>query len=52
MDADGDGHIDAYSKAKQLFAMIDKLPISDEAKDGLALITNAKSTLRKYAPWH
>lgn len=52
VDADGDGSIDAYSKAKQLFAMIDKLPISDEAKDGLALITNAKSTLRKYAPWH
>lgn len=52
VDADGDGQIDAYSKAKQLFAMIDKLPISDEAKDGLALITNAKSTLRKYAPWH
>lgn len=52
VDADGDGQIDAYSKAKQLFAMIDKLPISDEAKDGLALITNANSTLRKYAPWH
>jgi hypothetical protein len=52
VDADGDGSIDAYSKAKQLFAMIDKLPISDEAKDGLALITNAKSTIRKYAPWH
>ena len=51
VDADGDGHIDAYSKAKQLFAMIDKLPITDEAKDGLALVTNAESTLRKYAPW-
>jgi hypothetical protein len=51
VDADGDGKIDSYSKAKQLFAMIDRLPISDEAKDGLALVTNAESTLRKYAPW-
>lgn len=51
VDADGDGKIDSYSKAKQLFAMIDQLPISDEAKDGLALVTNAESTLRKYAPW-
>ena len=51
VDANGDGKIDSYSKAKQLYAMIDKLPISNEAKDGLALITNAKSTLKKYAPW-
>jgi hypothetical protein len=51
VDADGDGEIDSYSKAKQLFAMIDRLPITDEAKDGLALVTNAESTLRKYAPW-
>ena len=51
VDADGDGKIDSYSKAKQLFAMIDQLPITDEAKDGLALVTNAESTLRKYAPW-
>ena len=51
VDADGDGKIDSYSKAKQLFAMIDRLPITDEAKDGLALISNAESTLRKYAPW-
>jgi hypothetical protein len=52
VDADGDGKIDSYSKAKQLFAMIDQLPISDEAKDGLALVTNAMSTVKKYAPWH
>lgn len=51
VDADGDGNIDSYSRAKQLFAMIDKLPITSEAKDGLAYITNAKSTIKKYAPW-
>ena len=52
VDANGDGKIDSNSRAKQLFAMIDQLPISKEAKEGLALITNAKSTIKKYAPWH
>lgn len=52
VDSDGDGYADPYTKAKQLFAMIDELPISDEAKDGLALVSNAKSTIKKYAPWH
>jgi hypothetical protein len=32
--------------------MIDQLPITDDAKTGLALITNAKSTIKKYAPWY
>lgn len=52
VDADGDGHADRNTKAIQLFDMIDKLPISSTAKDGLAYITNAKGTINKYAPWH
>jgi hypothetical protein len=52
VDANGDGKIDNNSRAKQLFAMIDQLPITDDAKTGLALITNAKSTIKKYAPWY
>jgi hypothetical protein len=52
VDANGDGKIDNNSRAKQLFTMIDQLPITDDAKTGLALITNAKSTIKKYAPWH
>ena len=51
VDADGDGYADPYTKAKQLFAMIDAMPISNEAKDGLALVSNAMSTIKKYAPW-
>lgn len=50
-DADGDGEIDSNSKAKQLFAMINTLPILDEQKDALAYITNAERTIKKYAPW-
>ena len=52
VDANGDGVADPNTKAKQLFAMIDTLPISDEAKTGLALVTNAKSTIKKFAPWY
>lgn len=52
VDADGDGYADRNTKAIQLFDMIDKLPISSTAKDGLAYITNAKGTINKYAPWH
>ena len=52
VDEDGDGYIDDYSKAIQLFDMIDTLPISPDQKDALAYITNAKGTIEKYAPWH
>ena len=51
VDDDGDGYIDKNTKAIQLFAMINTLPISAKQKDALAYITNAKSTIEQYAPW-
>jgi hypothetical protein len=32
--------------------MIDSLPISSEAKDGLALIDYGMKSIKKNAPWH
>lgn len=52
VDNDGDGYADSYTKAKELFAMIDSLPISNHQKEGLAYLSNSKRTVKKFAPWN
>lgn len=52
VDRNGDGKIDSGTKRDEIFAMIDSLPISNTAKDGLALISYSMSSIKKNAPWH
>ena len=52
VDADGDGQIDSGTLRDEIFRMIDSLPISSEAKDGLAQIGYSIKSIRKNAPWH
>jgi hypothetical protein len=52
VDANGDGKTDSGTKRDAILRMIDSLPISDEAKEGLALMSYSKSSIRKNAPWH
>ena len=52
VDANGDGKTDSGTLRDSVFRMIDSLPISDEAKDGLALMSYSMSSIRKNAPWH
>lgn len=52
VDRNGDGKIDSGTKRDEIFAMIDSLPISDTAKDGLALISYSMNSIKKNAPWH
>lgn len=54
VDADGDGEADRYSKQREVVALIDSLPITNEQKDALFLGDDsewAKSSLLK-TPWH
>ena len=52
VDRNNDGQIDSGTKRDEIFAMIDRLPISDTAKDGLALISYSMKSIKKNAPWH
>ena len=52
VDNDGDGKADDGTKRDAIFQMIDSLPISSEAKDGLAMIDYGMKSIRKNAPWH
>lgn len=52
VDANGDGKTDSGTLRDSILRMIDSLPISDTAKDGLALLRYSKSSIRKNAPWH
>jgi hypothetical protein len=52
VDADGDGKIDSGTLRDEIFQMIDSLPITSEAKDGLAQIGYGIKSVRKNAPWH
>ena len=52
VDANGDGKTDSGTLRDEILRMIDSLPISDSAKDGLALLRYSKSSIRKNAPWH
>jgi hypothetical protein len=52
VDANGDGNTDDGTLRDSVFRMIDSLPISNDAKDGLALMSYSKSSIRKNAPWH
>ena len=52
VDANGDGKTDDGTLRDSIFAMIDSLPISDQEKDGLALISYGAKSIRKNAPWH
>ena len=52
VDRNGDGEIDSGTKRDEIFAMIDRLPISNTAKDGLALISYSLKSIKKNAPWH
>lgn len=52
VDNDGDGKADDGTKRDEIFRMIDSLPISSEAKDGLAMIDYGMKSIRKNAPWH
>jgi hypothetical protein len=52
VDANGDGKTDSGTLRDSILRMIDSLPISDSAKDGLALLRYSKSSIRKNAPWH
>ena len=52
IDADGDGKADSGTKRTAIFEMIDSLPISSEAKDGLALMDYGIKSIKRYAPWH
>lgn len=52
-DLDGDGKNDAYTKCDKLFAIIDRLPLSNGQKTALAIYKGgvAESTVYKRAPW-
>ena len=52
VDNNGDGKADDGTKRDAIFRMIDSLPISSEAKDGLALLDYGFKSIRKNAPWH
>ena len=52
VDRNGDGQADSGTKRDAIFSMIDSLPISSEAKDGLALIDYGMKSIKKNAPWH
>jgi hypothetical protein len=52
VDNNGDGQADSGTKRDAIFKMIDSLPISSDAKDGLALIDYGFKSIRKNAPWH
>ena len=52
VDRNGDGQADSGTKRDAIFRMIDSLPISSSAKDGLALIDYGMKSIRKNAPWH
>ena len=52
VDNNGDGQADSGTKRDAIFRMIDSLPISSEAKDGLALIDYGMKSIKKNAPWH
>jgi hypothetical protein len=52
VDANGDGKTDDGTLRDSVFRMIDSLPISNEAKDGLALMSYSRRSIRKNAPWH
>lgn len=52
VDANGDGVTDSGTLRDSIFSMIDSLPISDQEKDGLALISYGIKSIRKNAPWH
>lgn len=52
VDANGDGKTDDGTLRDSIFLMIDSLPISDQEKDGLALISYGIKSIRKNAPWH
>lgn len=51
VDANNDGKTDSGTYRDALFEMIDELPISSEAKTGLALISYSEKTIRRKAPW-
>lgn len=51
IDRNGDGVTDSGTLRDSVFAMIDSLNISDEAKTGLALMKYSKNNIRKNAPW-
>lgn len=52
VDANGDGKTDDGTLRDSVFRMIDSLPISSEAKDGLALMSYSAKSIRRNAPWH
>lgn len=52
VDANGDGKTDDGTLRDSIFRMIDSLPISSEAKDGLALMSYSAKSIRRNAPWH
>jgi hypothetical protein len=52
VDNNGDGQADSGTKRDAIFKMIDSLPISSDAKDGLALIDYGMKSILKNAPWH
>ena len=52
VDANGDGKADSGTKRTAIFKMIDSLPISSDAKDGLALLDYGMKSIKRYAPWH
>jgi hypothetical protein len=52
VDNNGDGQADSGTKRDAVFKMIDSLPISSDAKDGLALIDYGMKSILKNAPWH
>jgi Ca2+-binding EF-hand superfamily protein len=52
VDANGDGKVDSGTLRDSVFRMIDSLPISSEAKDGLALMSYSATSIRRNAPWH
>jgi hypothetical protein len=52
VDANGDGKTDDGTLRDSIFQMIDSLPITSEAKDGLALMSYSAKSIRRNAPWH
>lgn len=52
VDANGDGKTDDGTLRDEILRMIDSLPISDTAKDGLALLRYSRKSIQKNAPWH
>ena len=52
VDNNNDGVADSGTKRDAIFAMINRLPISNNQKDALAAIDYSMNSIKKNAPWH